>query len=52
MRAQARQAVEDTKRANAVLQSFKQLEREREAQMDEAIKGAFPSPRSELTNQS
>ncbi|KAK9863886.1 hypothetical protein WJX84_003923 [Apatococcus fuscideae] len=37
MRAQARRAVEDTERANKVLQSFKQLERQREEQMDAAI---------------
>ncbi len=43
MRARARKAMEDTKRANEVLQSFKQLEREREEQMDAAIKGAFAS---------
>ena len=39
MRTRARQAVEDTERANKVLQSFKQLEREREEQMDAALKG-------------
>ena len=44
MRAKARQAMEDTKRANKVLQSFKQLEREREEQMDAAIKGALGPP--------
>ena len=40
MRARARRAVEDTEQANKILQSFKQLEREREEQMDAAIKGA------------
>ena len=39
MRARARRALEDTQRANEVLQSFKQLEREREEQMNEAIQG-------------